>query len=163
MSSNIAQVLDPIYFTDESIDASQWEWDFGDTIGTSTDQNPDYAWNTYNQYTVSLIITNDFGCTDTVTHIVTVKQPPKLPLAFSPNGDGLNDIFYVIGGTFVEFRFEIYNNWGKMIFESNDPLIGWDGTHQDIEQPLGVYVWIYHVVTEDGEEYSEHGDVTIIR
>ena len=163
MSSNITQVLDPIYFTDESIDASQWEWDFGDTIGTSTDQNPDYAWNTYNQYTVSLIITNDFGCTDTVTHLVTVKQPPKLPLAFSPNGDGLNDIFYVIGGTFVEFRFEIYNNWGKMIFESNDPLIGWDGTHQDIEQPLGVYVWIYHVVTEDGEEYSEHGDVTIIR
>ena len=163
MSSNITQVLDPIYFTDESIDASQWEWDFGDTIGTSTDQNPDYSWNNYNQYTVSLIITNDFGCTDTVTHSVTVKQPPKLPLAFSPNGDGLNDIFYVIGGTFVEFRFEIYNNWGKMIFESNDPLIGWDGTHLDIEQPLGVYVWIYHVITEDGEEYSEHGDVTIIR
>ena len=163
MSSNITQVLDPIYFTDESIDASQWDWDFGDSIGTSTDQNPDYAWNNFSTYTVFLTITNDFGCIDTVSHVVTVKQPPQLPLAFSPNGDGLNDVFYVLGGTFTEFRFEIYNNWGKMIFETNDALVGWDGKHMDIEQPLGVYVWIYHVVTEDGEEYTGHGDVTIIR
>ena len=163
MSSNITQVLDPIYFTDESIDASQWGWDFGDSIGTSTDQNPDYAWNNFSTYTVFLTITNDFGCTDTVSHVVTVKQPPQLPLAFSPNGDGLNDVFYVLGGTFTDFRFEIYNNWGKMIFETNDALVGWDGKHMDIEQPLGVYVWIYHVVTEDGEEYTGHGDVTIIR
>ncbi len=163
MSSNITQVLDPIYFTDESIDASQWGWDFGDSIGTSTDQNPDYAWNNFSTYTVFLTITNDFGCTDTVSHVVTVKQPPQLPLAFSPNGDGLNDVFHVLGGTFTDFRFEIYNNWGKMIFETNDALVGWDGKHMDIEQPLGVYVWIYHVVTEDGEEYTGHGDVTIIR
>ena len=61
MSSNITQVLDPIYFTDESIDASQWDWDFGDSIGTSTDQNPDYAWNNFSTYTVFLTITNDFG------------------------------------------------------------------------------------------------------
>ena len=163
MSSDVTQILDPIFFTDESIDASQWDWDFGDSNGTSTDQNPDYAWNNFSTYTVFLTITNDFGCTDTVSHVVTVKQPPLLPLAFSPNGDGLNDVFYVLGGTFTEFRFEIYNNWGKMIFEANDPLVGWDGKHMDIQQPLGVYVWIYHVVTEDGEEYTGHGDVTIIR
>ncbi|MDC0339113.1 PKD domain-containing protein, partial [Flavobacteriales bacterium] len=159
----ITQTLDDVFFVDESVDASQWNWDFGDNFGSSLEQNPIYSFNPYGQYNVILTITNDFGCTDTVSHVITVKQPPVLPLAFSPNGDGLNDVFYVLGGTFTDFRFEIYNNWGKMIFETNDALVGWDGKHMDIEQPLGVYVWIYHVVTEDGEEYTGHGDVTIIR
>ncbi|MBL4703135.1 MAG: PKD domain-containing protein, partial [Flavobacteriales bacterium] len=163
MSDDVVQVLDPVFFTDQSTGASQWDWDFGDNFGTSTTQNPSYSYNDYGNYTITLIVTNSFGCTDTVTHSILVKQPPQLPLAFSPNGDALNDVFNILGGTFIEFQFEIYNNWGKKIFESSDPAIGWNGDHLGVQQPLGVYIYLARVVTEDGIVYNLHGDVTIIR
>jgi len=163
ISDQFTQVLDLVYFTDLSIDAYLWNWDFGDEIGFSNDQSPTYAYNDFGQYTIQLIIENEFGCTDTVYNTITIKQPPLLPLAFSPNNDGLNDQFNVLGGHFVEFQFVIYNNWGKQIFISNDPKIGWDGTYENVDQPVGVYVYLLKVVTEDNIEYNLHGDVTLIR
>jgi gliding motility-associated-like protein len=163
MSNQFTQVLDPVFFTDQSIDASVWYWDFGDGIGFSTDQSPNYAYGNFGQYSIELIIENQFGCTDTAIQTITVKQPPLLPLAFSPNNDGLNDYFNVLGGYFIEFQFIIYNNWGKQIYISQDPELGWDGTYNNEEQPIGVYVYLLKVVTEDGQEYNLHGDVTLIR
>jgi gliding motility-associated-like protein len=162
-SSGITQILDNVYFTDESIDATQWYWDFGDAIGYATNQNTSYAFNNFGQYEIQLIIENEFGCTDSVTYTITVKQPPLAPSGFSPNADGLNDVFNLLGGIFIEFQMDIYNNWGKVIFSTNDPELGWDGTHNGIDQPLGVYVYMFKVKTEDGVEYSGHGDVTLIR
>ena len=163
ISNSFTQVLDLVYFTDQSIDASVWYWDFGDGLGFSTDQSPNYAYGNFGQYSIELIIENQFGCTDTAIQTITVKQPPLLPLAFSPNNDGLNDVFSVLGGYFMEFQFIIYNNWGKQIYISQDPDLGWDGTYNNEEQPIGVYVYLLKVVTEDGVEYNLHGDVTLIR
>ncbi|MCB9188564.1 MAG: gliding motility-associated C-terminal domain-containing protein [Flavobacteriales bacterium] len=163
LSPSVTQILDDVNFTDQSIDATQWYWDFGDTLGYSTDQDPTYAYNDFGQYTIQLTIENQFGCTDSVSHSIMVKQPPLAPSGFSPNADGLNDVFNLLGGYFIEFQLDIYNNWGKLIHTTTDPTEGWDGTHKGVDQPMGVYIYIYKVMTEDGVEYTGHGDVTLMR
>ena len=60
-------------------------------------------------------------------------------------------------------EFKIYNNWGELIYISENPSGGWDGTKNGIQQPIGVYVYMLYAVTEDGKEYNLHGDVTLLR
>ena len=65
-----------------------------------------------------------------------------VPNAFTPNGDGINDLFKPsVYGTVVNYTLTIYNRWGQMIFISRDPGRGWDGTLSGVPQPEGTYVW----------------------
>ena len=79
------------------------------------------------------------------------------------NGDGQNDILYVKGGPYKELEFKVYNNWGELIFISNNQKDGWDGTKEGVKQPLGVYVWTVNAITEDSAAYKLKGDVTLLR
>ena len=169
MSKTVAQLLEDIDFTDlSSGNPVYWDWNFSESSytgepSTSTEQNPTYAYSSGGTQTVRLIITNAFGCTDTVYKDITIKQPPIVPTAFTPNNDGRNDVLNVMGGPFIEFSMVIYNNWGEQIFASNSQSNPWNGTHIGQPQPMGVYVYILKVVTEDLKEYQLHGDVTLIR
>jgi gliding motility-associated-like protein len=89
--------------------------------------------------------------------------PPKLPNAFSPNGDGVNDIFYVRGGPFLTMNLRIFNGWGEVIFESSDPTFGWDGTYNGRPEVNGVYVYTVVATSVDGTEHDRSGKVTLIR
>ena len=161
---SIVELHTPIQFTDNSVGANFWNWNFGDTSGTSVLQNPSYA---YNQrggtYNVSLQITNTFGCKDTVSNKIIVTMPPKVANAFSPNGDGKNDILHVMGGPYKTMEFKILDNWGEYIFVSNNQSTGWDGTKNGVDQPMGVYVYTLTVTTEDNAKYVMHGDITLLR
>lgn len=158
-----AMVGEPIQFTDESIGSTvQWYWDFGDSQADNA-QNPIHNYSAGGDFTVLFIVTDANGCIDTVERIVPVALPPVLPTGFSPNGDGENDVFLIRGGPFKEVDFKVYNNWGELIFTSTDAAIGWDGTYQGAEAPLGVYTWTFTVKLANDTIVQESGDVTLIR
>jgi len=143
--------------------AVSWEWNFGDNSSNALNQNPSHGYNFGGIYPVTLFVTDVNGCKDTVMKEITVALPPEVPTGFSPNGDGNNDIYYVLGGPFTKCHFRIYNNWGELIFESFDQKAGWDGTYKGAPQPMGVYVWVVDAETENGDGYHKSGDVTLLR
>lgn len=152
-----------VTFTNLSNNAMIWNWDFGDNAGTSTMQNPTYAWADTGVYTVELSVADMFDCRDTTSHDILVQLPPLMPNAFSPNGDGANDILFVTGGPFAEFELQIYNQWGELIYVSKDQNLGWDGMKDGVKQPMGVYVYTVIAVSLTGEKLIESGDVTLLR
>jgi gliding motility-associated-like protein len=156
-----------IHFTDSSFFSSSWMWDFGDNTDTSGLRNPSHIYFNPGTYTVTQTVFNG-TCPDVIMKIIKIKGiedifPPKVPTAFSPNNDGINDILFVRGGPFSSLQFIIYNNWGELIFESNSQDIGWDGTRKGKKEPVGVYLWTVKAVTIDGTLYTKTGETVIIR
>ncbi|TAL58572.1 MAG: gliding motility-associated C-terminal domain-containing protein, partial [Bacteroidetes bacterium] len=86
-----------------------------------------------------------------------------IPNAFSPNGDGENDIFYVRGNCIKELTFIIYNRWGEKVFKTTDPKQGWDGTHRGKTANTAVFAYYMNAVLASGEKISRKGNVSLIR
>jgi gliding motility-associated-like protein len=94
-----------------------------------------------------------------------LKKPGfYLPSAFTPNGDGLNDIIrpYLIGMKGLK-SFSVFNRWGNLIFHSTTYGEGWDGTGHGDKQPPGVYVWVLEFYNENNTLVTERGILTLIR
>lgn len=89
----------------------------------------------------------------------------EMPNAFSPNGDGINDIYKAKNGwkSIVEFHAVIYNRWGQKIFEWKNPAEGWDGTHKGTPVKDGVYYCEVKARGADGIRYHIRRDVNILR
>ena len=158
-----------VNMNDQSSGASSWNWDFGDDLGTSNIQNPVYNYTTPGVYVITQYVTSAAGCVDSTSKEIKIEEdniiiyPPNFPTAFTPNGDGNNDVFFVRGGPFVYVNFRIYNEWGEMIFSSNDAENGWDGTHNGEEVPIGTYVYTIKAETLDGLKYDKSGKIALIR
>ena len=86
-----------------------------------------------------------------------------LPSAFTPNGDGVNDLFFVRGFGITKMTLRVFNRQGLMVFESRSQSIGWDGTYKGIPQPMDAYAWTLDVEYFTGEKFKKKGDVTLIR
>ena len=87
-----------------------------------------------------------------------------MPNAFSPNRDGQNDLFRVKYPGFIKtFGMHIYNRFGQEIFYTQNPNMGWDGTYQGIDQPVGIYVWQITLTTFNGDQQSKKGTVMLLR
>ncbi len=87
-----------------------------------------------------------------------------IPTAFSPNGDGINDVLNVLAGKdIVELEFAIYDRWGQLVFETKDPLKGWDGTFAGQDLNSGVFAYQVHAVFIDEEEIKKGGNITLMR
>ena len=86
-----------------------------------------------------------------------------MPTAFTPNGDGHNNTFYVHGGPFIQFNFKIYNEWGNIVFFTRDELEGWDGTYKGQPQPPGTYVWVIDAEKTIDTPIHLSGSVNLIR
>jgi len=155
-----------IAFTDSSQGGNNWQYDFGDGQG-SLDRNPVHTFLEAGQYVVVQTVTNAAGCSTSDSLLIAIQEnkivPPKLPDAFSPNGDGVNDVFYVRGGPFKELHLRIYNGWGELIFESTDPLFGWDGTYKGQPEINGTYVYTVVATSTDGQQHDRAGKLTLIR
>lgn len=99
------------------------------------------------------------------SNIVTLDREFQLylPNAFTPNGDGLNDRFEVKGRLVASFRMVIYNRWGQVVFQSNDPKMGWDGRINGQEAPVGTYAYTLEAADGNGRKFSRKGTVTLLR
>jgi len=116
-------------------------------------------------YTVFCTICN--GATFDTT--VTVTVVPKIPDAFTPNGDGLNDTFKIIGlpaSSITKFNIKIYNRWGQMVFTSNDIEESWDGTMNNNGVDLcpdGAYAWVIYYENANKTKVTNKGSVILLR
>ena len=109
---------------------------------------------------------SQYGCknADTVIVYVDNSMNQSIPTAFTPNGDGLNDVFRMTKFTFQKLiDFRVYNRWGTLVFQTADLNKGWDGTYMGVAQDMGVYSYEIRVGLVDGTEKIYKGNVTLIR
>jgi len=170
LSPDSTHVNVPISFTNASTASSagatlSYHWDFGDgQSDTTTD-----AVHTYDlagTYSICLTTTEEgVGCEDIYCDEVYIddEYALSLPNAFSPNGDGFNDVYSILGFGLSSIILRIYNRWGDLLFETHDPAIGWDGYFRGKPQPIEVYVFVLTARTPDGLPLKEKGNITLIR
>ncbi len=133
----------------------------------------DYLWqdgSTLPNYTVtsagvySLKASNKCGTLTSSIKITTGVCKLIMPSAFTPNGDGFNDLFKVKYPFPVQrFDMVVYNRWGQKIFETEDITQGWDGTLNGQLQPPGAYIWIISLIDDQSVSQAAHGTVVLIR
>jgi gliding motility-associated-like protein len=110
--------------------------------------------------------TTNAGCIGTASVSLKVYEGPEIYVAsaFSPNGDGRNEIFRSFSVGISEFHFfRIYNRWGQMIYSTTTMNAGWDGRINGVAQPTGTYVWTVEGVGKNGRVINKRGVVTLIR
>ncbi|MFN8253513.1 MAG: gliding motility-associated C-terminal domain-containing protein [Ferruginibacter sp.] len=120
----------------------------------------------YNDTYFTLVVQNDIGCSVTDDVFVKVYKGPTyyLPNAFSPNGDGLNDVFRAIPAGIVSTDyFAIYNRFGQLLFKNSNPLQGWDGTYKGKKADTGTYVWMISGTDRDGKKVEMKGTVLLLK
>ncbi len=150
----------PVVFADQSQNAVQWDWTFGDN-NTSTMQNPTHIYNTAGSYDIVLIATSPEGCKDTANASVSIIEGINIPNIFTPNGDGANDLFEITLSGYENFRCSIFNRWGNLMFETDLPQISWDGTTAAGKPvPDGTYFVVIEFMTPDGL-YTHKGTVNV--
>jgi gliding motility-associated-like protein len=86
-----------------------------------------------------------------------------VPNAFTPNNDQINDYFYPYVKNVETYTFRVFNRWGDLVFESNEPLEGWNGRYQNEDCPQDVYVWTVQFFDYRGVKHSENGFVVLYR
>jgi gliding motility-associated-like protein len=83
--------------------------------------------------------------------------------AFTPNGDGNNDVLYVHGERIKTLSFYVYDQWGELLFTSTDIKKGWDGYYKGTREPVGVYVYSLKAIMNDGAQLNKKGTITLLR
>jgi len=161
-------ILDPtVFFFDQSLEAVSWQW-FFDSLGTSREENPAYTFPDTGAYEIDLVVSHLNGCLDTATQFLDISpfQTYFLPNAFTPNGDGTNEVFRGEGFTryISEFEMQIFNRWGELVYETNDIDAAWDGRNRrnDGISPPGVYLYVVNLRGLNGAEKFT-GYVTLIQ
>jgi len=156
-----------VQFLSQAVGATLFDWEFGDGSALSQEENPSHQYPEEGVYTVTQFVSNDAGCSDSLSQVVSVTNPgtvpPKTPDAFSPNNDGVNDIFYVRGGPFNKMNLKIYDGWGELIYETNDIEGGWDGTYKGQKVQMGVYIYVVDAIGVNGNAYKIQGNVSLIK
>lgn len=160
--------FDPrVQFIDQSYGASIWTWDFGDTnqYSTSFEQNPEFEYSGHGFYDIQLVADNQYGCADTSQRKIYIYADIRfyVPDAFSPDHDGINEIFRGYGSDINGYNMRIFNRWGSLIFESNDIDFGWDGTVNGHPAKVGVYIYEFTVTDFNGNPYEHTGHFTLLK
>jgi gliding motility-associated-like protein len=109
---------------------------------------------------------NTLGCSDTAWVKVTVSGRDSffIPDAFTPDGDGLNDVFHIrCADGYKLAEMAIYNRWGQLVYQGFGADCGWDGTWNNTAQDLGVYYFSATITTPSGNSRQPKGNITLIR
>lgn len=168
---------EPVDFHNLSGNADSFWWDLGDGT-TSTEMNPEHTYQQAGGYTVTLVANNMWNCPDTFTVVDAVMGIATgsiaFPNAFTPNGDGptdgiydpsslSNDFFFPVQEGVQDYRLQVFNRWGELVFESTDVRRGWDGYYRGEQAKQDVYAWKAWARFSDGREQKLAGDVTLLR
>lgn len=163
----------PVSFVNLSQMAFNYLWNFGDQYSIESDntsdlESPTHIYTRAGKYKVTLTVETEEGCTDSTSNFVIVEVPYFFyaPNAFTPNNDGINDLFYVSGEGIDPDNFEmlIFNRFGNLIFRSTTPFDYWDGRTSDGSlSPVGAYVYLISTLDMDGNPKRYDGKVNLIR
>jgi gliding motility-associated-like protein len=128
-------------------------------------ESPSHLYRKSGNYTICLQA-NGYGtcidryCRPLMAEVITAVDVPN---AFTPNGDGANDVLYVRGVGVEELEFKVYNRWGQLVFETTDIRQGWDGTFKGKEQEMESYGYTLMVTFIDGSKIKKQGNITLLR
>jgi len=118
------------------------------------------------EYKVSLLVENSIGCSHEVIHDINIypEMTIYIPNAFTPNGDGVNDIFLVDAKSIASFRIKIFDRWGGVVFNSSDLEEGWKGmdSHNSYLSN-GIYVYHISVYDKNGKLWVYNGEISLLR
>lgn len=147
--------------------AQRYSWDFGYNAHNAEGQYSQFTYPaTIAQYPVLLTVYNKKGCSDTASVLLSIQPDPiGLPNAFSPNGDGKNEVFRALNITNqVLLEFSVYNRYGQRVFFTLQPGSGWDGTFGGRPCEIGTYYYVlrYRLPGSDAA-YVLKGDVVLVR
>jgi gliding motility-associated-like protein len=170
---DVVNTNDPqVNFDNNSTDASIWTWNFGDPssegLNYSALQNPVHDFLNPGTYTIELAVANPYGCVDTTTRTIVVREPFIfwIPNAFSPNGDMVNDYFGPTGTGIKEetFLMRIFDRWGKEIYFTVDFNAPWDGRNMRNGKTMfhGVFTYQIYIVDLSNHPHEFVGSVTLI-
>ncbi len=162
-------ILNPTaFFTNASANSTIWAWDFGDNT-SSTTENPIHTWGEMGAYPVTLYASTANGCIDSITYIIYIEDivTAYIPNTFSPNADGVNDIFNIYSHGISPDNFEmlIFDRWGNKIYTSRNINEGWNGAVNNRGEVVEIDVYVYHFNYRDfkGGKHKAIGHVTIIK
>lgn len=154
---------DSTRFTNLSQNALSYLWIFGDGA-QSRAINPSHLYRKTGTFKTCLVAEGFENCNDTICKDISALILPRIdvPTAFTPNGDGLNDILYVRGAAIESMDFSIYNRWGQLVFRTNTIEKGWDGTFNGKPQPMESYAYVLNATFINGETESKRGNITLL-
>ena len=142
-----------------------WDWNFGD--GThSNEAAPIHEYQQGGRYEINLTLTTLAGCEVELQSVVEVKEIVSIhiPSAFTPNGDGQNDELFIGTQLLSSMNFQVYNRWGTLVFESQDPAFRWDGRTGDGQMVQeGVYAFQIEAFDLNGRRQLRRGTITILK
>jgi gliding motility-associated-like protein len=152
-----------VQFRNLSTGANSYIWNIS-PFGESTDFEPQYNYTDSGFHPVQLIAISDQDCKDTAQGQVYIRTNYRvfIPNAFSPNDDGLNDVFQPSIKGIVSSDFKVFNRWGELVFQSTDNR-AWDGTYGGKQAPEGIYMYMLSVVNNFGERQFFKGTVALVR
>jgi len=174
LSPQPTNIMNPtIYFVDHSTDAYgivNWFWQFGDgTDSTGVVRDPQHTYGDTGSYCVHLQVTNVHGCVADTVQCLEI-QPffvIYVPNAFTPNGNGVNDLFTAKGVGILQYQMWIFDRWGQQIYYTRDIYGGWDGIVQGgssgTQAQEDTYVWLIEVTDVFHKDHRYIGRVTLIK
>ncbi|MCE3295010.1 MAG: hypothetical protein K0R65_724 [Crocinitomicaceae bacterium] len=168
-TEQITELSPNVSLSNSSEGAVSYNWNFGDLSPFSTEHEPGHTYDQPGNFEITLIVTNDFGCTDTAVRVIEITAVPLyyIPNSFTPNGDAHNNVFSpVFNESFVPGDYElfVYNRWGELLFESHDPETGWDGTYANQSVMKGVYTWVMGFRSPENDKFiRKNGSINLIK
>ncbi|HWZ16555.1 MAG TPA: gliding motility-associated C-terminal domain-containing protein [Mucilaginibacter sp.] len=155
-----------IQFINDTFNADTFLWDFGDGA-TSTLKNPTHTYSQKGQFSVKLTASLSNACYSSATQssvvIIQNNNFLSIPNTFTPNGDGINDLFNVTITNIKSYHIRIFDRWGSLLYESKDIGSSWNGIYQGKQAPFGVYYYIINAVGTDNAVLKRAGYVAVIR
>lgn len=154
-----------MFVNDGTSDNTEAKWRFEGSTGIEKGQNVQWRYTKAGNYSVSLVVIDPSGCSDSAGIIFTIKANPQVfvPNAFSPNGDGLNDIFEPVTSDINHVKLQVFNRWGEMMYTGENYYAKWDGTFKGEIVAEGVYVYYVEAIGLDGKLYTYNGTLTVIK
>ena len=143
-----------------------YTWQPGYALSCADCPNPIVTAYERQDYIVTVSMQNNLAvCTATAKLHVAVLEPEPVyvPNAFTPNGDGNNDMFFVYGQDIKTASVKVYNRWGELVFVSTNQFNGWDGTYKGVPAPMGVYTYVAEVTYLNNKSTDRKGTVNLIR
>lgn len=152
-----------LILTDLSQDAVTYQWTFGD--GDSSDvASPTHRYDAHGEFNILLTVTNG-DCIGIQRSKVEVKPLLTfyIPNSFTPNDDGINDVFMPEGENFESYDMQIFNRWGELMFRGGTSAQGWDGTFKGTPAPQGQYVYHILLTRWQGSDVAYSGKLMLVR